>query len=569
MKFTIFVYLDKHHYLKYNFLIDYIVYESGGKMKDKENIKSKRFFANFCAWTAVPVVKRIKEKGEASDKKHIFVPCLVTAVLFVCLVLLFAAIWIRRSFGKVSIASILFTLQFAQDGFTTGDIIDGVINCLVLPVILTFVISRLVFLSFNRKSTFYTLRKSDITVELKPAKRIMLPIAAAVCIVCILLTLVILPVIQYVKSLGVETKIYDEHYVFPTSDVVSFPEGKRNLVYIYLESMENTYADKQSGGAFDDNYIPNLTALATNGENISFSNTDKLGGASVFSDGMSYTMGAFVSSTTGVPVNSPSNLNKKNYKYDSFMPGIRSLEDILHDEGYNQMLIQGSTGYFAGMNLFYGRHDNTTFFPYEKFVGDKLVPEGYDVFWGVEDIKVYDYAKLQLSELSKKDEPFALTLFTIDTHRPEGYICEKCKDEYPEQYANVISCADKQIAEFLDWLSQQEYYENTTVIVVGDHPSMNEVFFSDIGDYRRTTYNCFINSAVKADSASGRIFSTADMLPTTLAAMGAQIKGDRLGLGTDLFSGAPTLAEQLGCEALVSELNVKSEFYNKNFWLYE
>lgn len=538
-------------------------------MRERKSTKANRLLAKLCALTGIPLVKRDADKEQTKAKKHILIPCLMTVVVFLCLVILFAAIWIRRSFGKVSIASVLFTIQFAQEGFTTGDIIDGVVNCLILPVVLTFVISRLVFLSFNRKYTSYTLRNADVKVELNLKKRIVLPIAGFICVLSIVLTLVILPIIQYVKSLGVETMIYDEHYVFPTSEVVRFPEKKRNLVYIYLESMENTYSDKQNGGAFDDNYIPNLTELALSDGNISFSNSDKLGGASVFSDGMGYTMGAFVSSTTGVPINSPNNLNKRKYKYNSFMPGIRSLEDILHDEGYNQMLIQGSTGYFAGMNLFYGRHENTTFFPYESFVTDKLVPEGYDVFWGVEDIKVYDYAKLQLSELSKKDEPFALTLFTIDTHRPEGYICEKCENEYSEQYANVISCADRQIVEFLDWLRQQDYYENTTVIVVGDHPSMNEVFFSDIGDYTRTTYNCFINSVADTENENGRIFSTADMLPTTLAAMGAEIEGERLGLGTNLFSGVPTLAEEMGSEELVNELNVKSKFYNRNFWLYE
>ena len=36
-----------------------------------------------------------------------------------------------------------------------------------------------------------------------------------------------------------------------------------------------------------------------------------------------------------------------------------------------------------------------------------------------------------------------------------------------------------------------------------------------------------------------------DMFPTTLASLGAVIDGDRLGLGTNLFSDKPTLAENL------------------------
>ena len=55
----------------------------------------------------------------------------------------------------------------------------------------------------------------------------------------------------------------------------SFPEKKRNLIYIFLESMENTYMSKLDGGAYDINYIPDLTALAE--ENLNFSHTDQVG----------------------------------------------------------------------------------------------------------------------------------------------------------------------------------------------------------------------------------------------------------------------------------------------------
>lgn len=37
---------------------------------------------------------------------------------------------------------------------------------------------------------------------------------------------------------------------------------QKNLIYIYLESMETTYADENNGGAFTENYIPELTKLA-------------------------------------------------------------------------------------------------------------------------------------------------------------------------------------------------------------------------------------------------------------------------------------------------------------------
>lgn len=43
----------------------------------------------------------------------------------------------------------------------------------------------------------------------------------------------------------------EDNYVDPDRVNITFPEQKRNLIYLYLESMESTYADKSSGGAFD------------------------------------------------------------------------------------------------------------------------------------------------------------------------------------------------------------------------------------------------------------------------------------------------------------------------------
>ena len=59
-----------------------------------------------------------------------------------------------------------------------------------------------------------------------------------------------------------------------------------------------------------------------------------------------------------------------------------------------------------------------------------------------------------------------------------------------------------------------------------------------------------------------RLFTTLDLFPTTLAAMGVEIEGERLGLGTNLFSGEKTLPEKYGYEKMFEELKKKSLFYD-------
>ena len=52
------------------------------------------------------------------------------------------------------------------------------------------------------------------------------------------------------------------------------------------------------------------------------------------------------------------------------------------------------------------------------------------------------------------------------------------------------------------------------------------------------------------------------MFPTTLAAMGVKIEGDRLALGVNLFSDEQTLTEQYRRKGLDKELMKKSKFYD-------
>ena len=55
-----------------------------------------------------------------------------------------------------------------------------------------------------------------------------------------------------------------------------------------------------------------------------------------------------------------------------------------------------------------------------------------------------------------------------------------------------------------------------------------------------------------------------DLYPTTLAALGANIEENKLGLVTNLFSSEKTLIEKYGVEYVNNELMKVSRFYNNN-----
>jgi phosphoglycerol transferase len=71
-----------------------------------------------------------------------------------------------------------------------------------------------------------------------------------------------------------------------------------------------------------------------------------------------------------------------------------------------------------------------------------------------------------------------------------------------------------------------------------------------------------VNPAVLPAQEKNRVFTTMDMYPTILGSMGVTIENERLGLGTNLFSGEETLSEKYGNEYLFEELLKKSNFYN-------
>ena len=99
---------------------------------------------------------------------------------------------------------------------------------------------------------------------------------------------------------------------------------------------------------------------------------------------------------------------------------------------------------------------------------------------------------------------------------------------------------------------------------------MDTVFFEEYGftdDYDRSTFNLILNPAPNVDVSNEQIFhnrmwSNVDMFPTILASMGVEIKGERLGIGTNLFSGEPTIIDEYGLKYVNNEIRKHNSYYD-------
>ena len=305
-----------------------------------------------------------------------------------------------------------------------------------------------------------------------------------------------------------------------------------------------------------------MTALAN--ENISFSDKDGLGGFRSLV-GTTWTMGGIFSTTSGVPFSFPIERNSM-VLYENFASGLTVLGDILENKGYRQEFLCGSDASFGGRRDYFTQHGNYDIFDYFTAIEKGYIASDYFAWWGFEDWILYEIAKDELTRLAAEGQPFNFTLLTADQHYPDGYICERCNNEYNIQLGNVLACSDRQILEFITWCQQQDFYEDTVIVLSGDHPRMDTTLVENIDYMDRTVYNCFINADRTISlSEKNRDFTSMDMLPTVLYAMGFDIEGERLGLGTNLFSSTPTLAEELGLSYLEEELSKSSLYYIANF----
>ncbi len=485
--------------------------------------------------------------------------------LFIGLVSAFAAKWYTDVFGDVGFDSIVFTLLSGTDG-ANNDLINNYIFNSFIPSIITFIIVIFVlFFKSKRRITLFFFKKIKLYVF--PFKRsISIILCTVITVLSFASTIFDTDFAHYLYFYMQKSRVFQDYYVDPISAEITFPDEKQNLIYIYLESMETTYFSKSEGGALDVNVIPELYKLAE--DNLNFSNNNMVGGFKT-ANGTNWTAGSMVSQTAGIPLKIPSNFSDNTYGADSFLPGAYTLTEVLKSNGYYQSLMVGSDSYFANRNTFYTQHGVDDIFDLYTAYDDGIVPNGYSVWWGFEDMHLFQYAKQKLTEISKQSKPFAFTLLTADTHHIDGYICEQCDLQRSEQYENVLSCSSRQVSDFVQWVQSQDFYENTTIIIVGDHLTMDNSYIARNVDegYERHVYNCFINAKSEVVNSLNREFCAIDMFPTTLAAIGCKIKGDRLGLGTNLFSSTPTLIEKMGYDTFNDELIKNSNYYTKKFLL--
>ena len=185
----------------------------------------------------------------------------IAALLIVLLanLLFFLTVWMSQKYDQVTLDQFIYQAKTSAAGANRSLMKSAYIRVGAYGGVLTL-IEVIVFLIFSGSLSgiLKKLFKSDkyyrLVTDSKPCSfviRHVLPLALAVFIFAASFFTVKMNFVDYASGVLTNSTFIEDNYVDPDEVQLTFPEEKRNLIYIFLESLENTFADAQTVGAAD------------------------------------------------------------------------------------------------------------------------------------------------------------------------------------------------------------------------------------------------------------------------------------------------------------------------------
>lgn len=490
-----------------------------------------------------------KKKCLEISKKQSFFICAHISIL----VMVFAFVkWGLKVFPLADVDQVLMTLQMPMEGFTSFFVLDFFKCTIPLMLVFTLVIYHpfLRFLScFKRKRIAIIYSVAFVVIACCSVFCYNIPMQATRQY----LSFFINPDTSVLNS-----DFFEKNYVRVDNSLISADTTTKNLILVYLESVENTFYP----------YMPELEKLA-NANKSFYKNPETEGGICI--NGAKNTIASLITSTTGIPFLIQGNVfTEKIGETNAIFPEEKSLYNILHDFGYTNIYIKGASSKFAGAQAFLRNHgiDNIYDADNINLTKDISITHRKNSFSpGFTDRTIFSVAKEILDTISNK--PFSLTITTLDTHFPNGFYDEQCEIK-PEKRTDeeilkaVLRCSSKSIDAFIRWLKEQSYFKNTEIILVGDHLFMGKMLVEDKSMEHRKFVSIIINPQKEVPNFY-RNFTAMDMFPTMLESMGFTLRSNRLGFGQSLYQEEKTLVEKYGEDSLnnyIKSMTKSREYLN-------
>lgn len=334
-------------------------------------------------------------------------------------------------------------------------------------------------------------------------------------------------------------------------EIISRPKIKKNLIFIYLESLERTYRDIDETR----NEYALIDSIVKSG--MEFTNIHQVKGADI-------TIRGIIASQCGIPL-LPLGVfrflgrSKKLKSLKEVVPNTICISDILAEDNY-------ITSYLSGDNLNSFSHFgflNTHH--YQRIFGLHTIKNsgedgGIYTDWGLTDAVVFKYAKRELRKLKNLNKPFLMTMLTISTHGPDAFLDLGCEKNNPKSaIPAAIKCTASLLDNFLTEVENLGLKEDTIIVIMSDHLAMANTLEKQLLERqkeRRIIFSILNASQMKQIDRAGSHF---DIFPTVLNSLGFEMKNNEANFGNSLLRKEKNLIEKLGKNVLNKGIHTNLE----------
>lgn len=460
-------------------------------------------------------------------------------IYYVAFFLICVSFWIKKNFGQTNINEIISNLYLVHNLGTAPELKINryfIYNPILLTV-LVIIFEKILNFSIHNgiKQLIKSFIEHKIWIYLKK-------LIQKIYFFNVPFLILIIALIYFFNS----TNIIDSFKKYNTlgdndfyesfvsqADLIHKGKSKKNIIHIYIEGIENTFADQNF---FEKNNLYFLNQLDNRyGHIYSFKNFKQYEGAN-------FTIAGLVSSQCGIPItpriksltNNFSSFNNNNKKFIK----SKCLGDYLAENGYYNVFMGGASLDFTNKGKFFKDHRFTEVYGKEEWEKMNLSQSDFHrKGWGLHDDSLFRQAKEKTLELYKTKQPFNLTILTVDTHMPIGHLSNTCASYGFDilKYTHIVECTARLVSEYVNFLKENSILDNTLLVITGDHIAMDGL--SIINKLKlnphRTVFNLFISPTKLKKNRDD--FSHFSILPSILSALDFEFNNNRLGLGMSGF----------------------------------
>ena len=330
----------------------------------------------------------------------------------------------------------------------------------------------------------------------------------------------------------VEVENYSNaNYAAPNPEMFGAAKG-RNVIAVSLESLQSFVINEEMDGHV---ITPFLNELTKDPDTFYFSDFYHQTGLGKTSDS------EFLLETSLYPRNGSAVF------FTHSGNTYNSLSKRLGENGYFTNVMHANNSSFWNRDIMYNALGIEKFYDVNSYT----INEGDAVNWGMKDIP---FVKQSVDLMADMPQPFYSRLITLTNHYPfvldeEDMLIPKydSNSRTLNNYFQSVRYMDEAIKVLFDDLKEKGLYDNSIIVMYGDHYGISENHNTAMGMYLDKEITPFDNVKLQKvplfihipGSEKGEVIEEVsgqlDLRPTLLHLMGIDTKGD-MQLGADIFS---------------------------------